>query len=87
MVLFLCISFVFYGFTKANYGGYTQAVLFFKYRQCIIIAPIVRRNFLCISLYFMVLFLMYFFYMFYGFIKAITEAKHRWFHFLSAASV
>src|SRR5437016_2572715 len=28
MVLFLCISFVLYGFIKANYGGYTQAVLF-----------------------------------------------------------
>ena len=72
LVLFLCISFVFYGFTKANYGGYTQAVLFFKYRQCIIIAPVIRRNFLCIPfvfygfisyifLYFMVLFLIYFF--------------------------
>src|ERR1700722_10076954 len=41
-VLFLRISFIFYGFIfiyfafysfiKANYGGYTQAVLFFKYR-------------------------------------------------------
>ena len=32
MVLFLYISFVFYGFIKVNYGGYIQAVLFFKYR-------------------------------------------------------
>jgi hypothetical protein len=31
MVLFLYILW-FYGFIKANYGGYTQAVLFFKYR-------------------------------------------------------
>jgi hypothetical protein len=28
MVLFLCISFLFYGFIKANYGGYIQAVHF-----------------------------------------------------------
>jgi len=26
-------------------------------------------------------------FMFYGFIKAITEAVYRWFHFLSTASV
>jgi len=26
-------------------------------------------------------------FMFYGFIKAITEAIYRWFHFLSTASV
>ena len=40
MVLFLYISFVFYGFIKANYRDYTQAVLF-KYCQCIIITPVV----------------------------------------------
>ena len=79
---FLRISFVFYGFIftyffyifgfiKASYRGYTQAVLFLKYRQCIIIAPVVQRNFLCfffvfysfisyIFLYFIVLFLIYF---------------------------
>ena len=32
IVLFLCISFIFYDFIKANYGGYIQVVLFFKYR-------------------------------------------------------
>ena len=41
MVLFLYISFVFYSFIKANYGGYIQVVLFFKYCQCIIIAPVI----------------------------------------------
>src|SRR6266581_3904756 len=44
IVLFFCISFIFYGFIKANYGGYTQAVLFFKYRQCLITAPGVRTR-------------------------------------------
>ena len=64
----------------ANYGGYTQAVLFFKYRQCIIIAPVIQRNFLYISftfygfisqkiLYFTVLFLISF--AFYGFISYV----------------
>ena len=57
---FIFIYFAFYSFTKANYGGYIQAVLFFKYHQCIIIAPtVVPRNFLCIFC-FTVLFLMYF---------------------------
>ena len=59
LVLFLCISFMFYGFIKANYGGYIQAVLFFKHRQCIIIAPVIQRNFLCIP------------FVFYGFISYI----------------
>src|ERR1700679_1015755 len=77
MVLFLYISFIFYGFIKVNYRGYIQAVLFFRYRQCIIIALVVQRNFLYISfvfysfisyifLYFTVLFLISF--IFYGFI-------------------
>ena len=34
-----------------------------------------RRDFLCIS------------FVFYGFVKTIAEAVHRWFHFLSTASV
>ena len=34
---------MFYSFIKANYGGYIQAVLFFKYRQCIIIAPVIQE--------------------------------------------
>jgi hypothetical protein len=64
-------------------------VSFFKYRQYIIIAPVIRRNFLYIFLlYFIVLFLTHFFYIlwfyflyipfiFYGSIKAIIEAIHR----------
>ena len=32
IVLFLYISFIFFGFVKASYRGYTQAVLFLKYR-------------------------------------------------------
>ena len=61
-------------------------VLYFEYRQCIIIAPVViLRN--CLYIFcFIVLFLMYFF-IFYGLIEAITEAIHRWFHFSSTASV
>ena len=82
-------------------------VSIFKYRQCIIIAPVIRRNFLYISFVFYsfisymffvfsVLFLiflyfwfyfLYIFFVFYSSIKAITEAIHRWFHFLSTASV
>ena len=47
------ISFAFYSFIKANYGGYIQAVLFlvplvYNYS----IAPVVRKNFLCISFVF-----------------------------------
>ena len=79
MVLFLCISFIFYGFIKANYRGYIQAVLFFRYRQCIIIALVVQRNFLYISfafygfisyifLYFAVLFFLYFFYILWSYL-------------------
>src|ERR1700719_4046077 len=46
---FIFIYFAFYSFTKVNYGGYIQAVLFFKYHQYIIIAPtVVPRNFLYI---------------------------------------
>ena len=60
-------------------------VLFFKYCQCIIIAPTVWRNFLCIFV-FIVYFLCISF-IFYGFIEAITEAVYRWFHFSSTASV
>src|ERR1700733_15348488 len=60
---FIFIYFVFYSFTKANYGDYIQAVLFlvplvYNYS----IAPVIRRNFLCISFVFIVLFLLYFFY-------------------------
>ena len=58
----------------------------FKYRQCIITAPIVRRNFLCIFVFYV--FISYnFFSISYGSIEAITEAVYRWFHFPSTASV
>ena len=44
-------------------------------RDFLYISYILQFYFLCIS------------FMFYGFIKAITEAVYRWFHFLSTASV
>ena len=56
---FLQISFIFFSFIKASYKGYIQAVLFLKYRQCIIIALVVQRNFL------------YFSFIFYSFISYI----------------
>ena len=34
---FICVL----RFYQSNYGGYTQVVSFFKYRQCLIIAPVV----------------------------------------------
>ena len=59
----------------------------FKYHQCIIIAPtVIPKNFLCIFLFYS--FISYVFsFVFYGSIEATTEAIHRWFHFLSTASV
>ena len=83
MVLFLCISFVFYGFIKANYRDYTPAVLFLSTASystyCMEEFPtyfcVLWFYFLCIS------------FIFYGLIEAITEALHRWFHFSSTASV
>ena len=44
--------FIFYGFTKAITEAIYKWFLFFKYRQCIIIAPVVRKNFLYISVFY-----------------------------------
>ena len=59
----------------------------FKYHQYIIIAPVViLRNFLYIF-FVLQFYSLYISFIFYGFIKATTEAVHKWFHFSSTASV
>ena len=83
MVLFFCISFVFYGFIKVNYGGYTKAVSFlstasystYYTEEFPMYFCVLWFNFLCIS------------FTFFGSIKVIMEAVHRWFYFSSTASV
>ena len=68
---FIFIYFIFLALFKQITKAIYKRFLFSKYRQCIIIAPVIRRNFLYISfifygfisyifLYFLVLFLMYF---------------------------
>ena len=67
---FLRISFIFYGFTKINYRGYIQAVLFFK-------VPLVYNYSTCyteeFSIYFFYILQFYFLYIFifYSFISYI----------------
>ena len=43
-VLFFIYFFYILWFYWSNYGGCTQVVLFFKYRQCLIILPSVRTR-------------------------------------------
>ena len=100
-IFYIFISYIFsifYSSIKVITEAVHRWFYFFKYHQYIIIAPVIRRNFLYIFLlYFIVLFLNFFYilqfyflyisFILYGFIKAITEAIYRQFYFLSTASI